>query len=54
MTGQKRYTANAQQSYTLASRTSQRTEQSLPKSKSANSKADVQTDELKEQRTANI
>ena len=32
MTGQQRHTANAQQSYTLASRTSQRTDQSLPKS----------------------
>ena len=46
MTGQKRYTANAQQSYTLVSRTSQRTEQSLPKCMSANAIADVQTDEL--------
>lgn len=32
MTGQQTHTANAQQSYTLASRTSQRTDQSLPKS----------------------
>ena len=32
MTGQQTHTANSQQSYTLASRTSQRTDQSLPKS----------------------
>jgi hypothetical protein len=32
MTGQQTHTTNAQQSYTLASRTSQRTDQSLPKS----------------------
>ena len=32
MTGQQIHTANAHQSYTLASRTSQRTDQSLPKS----------------------
>lgn len=32
MTGQQTHTANAQQSYTLASRTSQRTDQSLQKS----------------------
>lgn len=32
MTGQQTHTANAQQSYTLASRSSQCTDQSLPKS----------------------
>ena len=35
MTGQQKHIANAQQSYTLASRTSHRTYQSLPKSMSA-------------------
>lgn len=42
MTGQQRHTANAQQSYTLASRTSQRTDQSLPKSMPAPTQDKIQ------------
>ena len=42
MTGQQRHTANAQQSYTLASRTSQRTDQSLPKSMPAPTQEKIQ------------
>jgi hypothetical protein len=42
MTGQRRHTANAQQSYTLASRTSQRTDQSLPKSMPAPTQDKIQ------------
>lgn len=42
MTGQQRHTAKAQQSYTLASRTSQRTDQSLPKSMPAPTQDKIQ------------
>lgn len=42
MTGQRRYTANAQQSYTLASHTSHRTDQSLPKSMPAPTQDKIQ------------
>ena len=42
MTGQLTHTANAQQSYTLASRTSQRTDQSLPKSMPAPTQDKIQ------------
>ena len=42
MTGQQTHTANAQQSYTLASRTSQRTDQSLPKSMPAPTQEKIQ------------
>jgi len=42
MTGQQTHTANAQQSYTLASRTSQRTDQSLPKSMPAPTQDKIQ------------
>jgi len=42
MTGQQRHTANAQQSYTLASRTSQHTDQSLPKSMPAPTQDKIQ------------
>ncbi len=42
MTGQQRHIANAQQSYTLASRTSQRTDQSLPKSMPAPTQDKIQ------------
>ena len=42
MTGQQTHTANAQQSYTLASRTSQRTDQSLPKSMPALTQKKIQ------------
>jgi hypothetical protein len=42
MTGQQTHTANAQQSYTLASRTSQRTDQSLPKSMPAPAQEKIQ------------
>jgi len=42
MTGQQRHTANAQQSYTLASRTSQSTDQSLPKSMPAQKQDKIQ------------
>ncbi len=42
MTGQQIHTANAQQSYTLASRTSQRTDQSLPKSMPAPTQEKIQ------------
>jgi hypothetical protein len=42
MTGQQTNTANAQQSYTLASRTSQRTDQSLPKSMPAPTQEKIQ------------
>jgi hypothetical protein len=43
MTGQQTYTTNAQQSYTLASRTSQPTDQSLPKSMPAPTPRTLQT-----------
>jgi len=42
MTGQLTHTANAQQSYTLASRTSQHTDQSLPKSMPAPTQDKIQ------------
>jgi len=42
MTGQQTHSANAQQSYTLASRTSQRTNQSLPKSMPAPTQDKIQ------------
>lgn len=42
MTGQLTHTANAQQSYTLASRTSQITDQSLPKSMPAPTQEKIQ------------
>lgn len=42
MTGQQTHTATAQQSYTLASRTSQRTDQSLPKSMPAPTQDKIQ------------
>ena len=42
MTGQQTHTANAQQSYILASRTSQRTDQSLPKSMPAPTQEKIQ------------
>ena len=42
MTGQQTHIANAQQSYTLASRTSQRTDQSLPKSMPAPTQEKIQ------------
>jgi hypothetical protein len=42
MTGQQTYTSNAQQSYTLASRSSQRTNQSLPKSMPAPTQEKIQ------------
>ena len=42
MTGQQKHIANAQQSYTLASRTSQRTDQSLPKSMPAPTQEKIQ------------
>ncbi len=42
MTGQQTHTANAQQSYTLASRTSQRTDLSLPKSMPAPTQEKIQ------------
>jgi len=42
MTGRLTHTANAQQSYTLASRTSQRTDQSLPKSMPAPTQEKIQ------------
>lgn len=42
MTGRLTHTANAQQSYTLASRTSQRTDQSLPKSMPAPTQDKIQ------------
>jgi hypothetical protein len=42
MTGQQKHIANAQQSYTLASRTSQRTDQSLPKSMPAPTQDKIQ------------
>lgn len=42
MTGQQRHIGNAQQSYTLASRTSQRTAQSLPKSMPAPTQDKIQ------------
>ena len=42
MTGQQIHIANAQQSYTLASRTSQRTDQSLPKSMPAPTQDKIQ------------
>jgi hypothetical protein len=42
MTGQYRHIANAQQSYTLTSRTSQRTDQSLPKSMPAPTQDKIQ------------
>jgi hypothetical protein len=42
MTRQQTHTANAQQSYTLASRTSQRTNQSLPKSMPAPTQDKIQ------------
>ncbi|RQP12295.1 MAG: hypothetical protein EAS48_05355 [Chryseobacterium sp.] len=42
MTGQQTHTANAQQSYTLASRTSQSTDQSLPKSMPAPTQEEIQ------------
>ena len=42
MTGQQIHKANAQQSYTLASRTSQRTDQSLPKSMPAPTQDKIQ------------
>jgi hypothetical protein len=43
MTGQFGHIANAQQSYTLASRTSQRTDQSLPKSMPAPTQEKIQS-----------
>jgi hypothetical protein len=42
MTGRQIYTANAQQSYTLTSRTSQCTDQSLPKSMPAPTQEKIQ------------
>ena len=42
MTGQQKHIAKAQQSYTLASRTSQRTDQSLPKSMPAPTQEKIQ------------
>ena len=42
MTGQQTHTTNAQQSYTLASRTSQSTNQSLPKSMPAPTQEKIQ------------
>jgi hypothetical protein len=42
VTGQQTHTANAQQSYTLASRTSQCTDQSLPKSMPAPTQDKIQ------------
>jgi len=53
MTGHSRHTANASQSYTFASHTSQRTDQSLQKSMPAQPHNDRQTDDRKEQRRHN-
>jgi hypothetical protein len=53
MTGYSRHTANASQSYTFASRTSQRTDQSLQKSMPAQPHGDRQPDDRKEQRRHN-
>jgi len=53
MTGHSRHIANASQSYTFASRTSQRTDQSLQKSMPAQPHSDRQTDDRKEQRRHN-
>ena len=53
MTGHSRHTANASQSYTFASRTSQHTIQSLQKSMPAQPHCDRQPDDRKEQRRHN-
>ncbi len=53
MTGQIRQTANASQSYTFASHTSQRTDQSLQKSMPAQPHGVRQSDDRKEQRRHN-
>jgi len=53
MTGHSQHTANASQSYTFASRTSQRTVQSLQKSMPAQPHGDRQPDDRKEQRRHN-
>jgi len=53
MTGHSRHTANASQSYTFASHTSQHTDQSLQKSMPAQTHGDRKVDERKEQRRHN-
>jgi len=53
MTGHSRYIANASQSYTFASHTSQHTDQSLQKSMPAQPHGDRKVDERKEQRRHN-